>query len=95
MYRVPEVVSEASEMLRSSSPHVLVMSEAVGRHVIVMVTSDGMACSFLIELALLGVLNEGHGSLGGLHWQSRSFLRTFYLSNATPQPSGLLTRPTF
>ena len=31
MCRVPEVVSEASEMLRSSSPYVLAMTEAVRR----------------------------------------------------------------
>ena len=38
MCRVPEVVSEASEMLRSSSPHALAISEAVGRRGIVVVT---------------------------------------------------------
>ena len=45
MCRVPEVVFEASEVLRSFSPHALAMSEAMGRHVVVIVTSDGMACS--------------------------------------------------
>ena len=39
MCRVQEVVSEASEMLRSSSPHALAISEAVGRRGIVVVTS--------------------------------------------------------
>ena len=45
MFRVKEVVSEASEMLRSSIPHAAVTSEAVGRHGIVIVTSDWVACS--------------------------------------------------
>jgi hypothetical protein len=45
--RVAELVSEASEVLRSSSLHPMMMSEAV-THVdrsIVIVTSDGVACS--------------------------------------------------
>ena len=45
MFRVKEVVSEASEMLRSSIPHAAVTSEAVGRHGIVIVTCDWVACS--------------------------------------------------
>ena len=45
MFRVKEVVSEAGEMLRSSIPHAAVTSEAVGRHGIVIVTSDWVACS--------------------------------------------------
>ena len=45
MFRVKEVVSEASKVLRSSSLHPLMMSEAVARRSIVIVTSDGVACS--------------------------------------------------
>ena len=40
MCRVQEVVSEASEMLRSSSPHALAISEAVGRRGIVVERRD-------------------------------------------------------
>ena len=45
MSQVTEVVSEASKVLRSPSLHPLMMSEAVARRSIVIVTSDGVACS--------------------------------------------------
>ena len=80
MSRVTELVSEASEVLRSSSLHPLMMSEAVTRRSIVIVTSDGVACSsFFLELALL----EGNASREGLYRQSWSVLRMYLLSTAT------------
>ena len=47
MFRVKEVVSEASKVLRSPSLHLLMMSEAVTRRSIVIVTSDGGGLLFL------------------------------------------------